>query len=98
MTLAEVPQSAHRWGHPRQLWMLLAVTVGMNFGFYGFRAFLALAYQLAGWIATSTTSSAQAGIGAYAEVYERLFLAGLGVSIVYLIAAPKMQKLMHGVH
>ena len=29
------------WGHPRQLWMLLAVTVGMNFGFYGFRAFLA---------------------------------------------------------
>ncbi|TAN05001.1 MAG: hypothetical protein EPN38_12200 [Rhodanobacteraceae bacterium] len=28
-------------GHPRLLWMLLAVTVGVNFGFYGFRAFLA---------------------------------------------------------
>ncbi len=30
-----------RWGHPRQLWMLLGVTVGLNFAFYGFRAFLA---------------------------------------------------------
>ncbi|HUX74301.1 MAG TPA: oligopeptide:H+ symporter [Steroidobacteraceae bacterium] len=29
------------WGHPRQLWMLLGVTVGLNFAFYGFRAFLA---------------------------------------------------------
>ncbi|MGH8428465.1 MAG: peptide MFS transporter, partial [Gammaproteobacteria bacterium] len=29
------------WGHPRLLWMLLAVTVGLNFAFYGFRAFLA---------------------------------------------------------
>ncbi|MEO9078097.1 MAG: hypothetical protein ABI268_02185, partial [Rhodanobacter sp.] len=30
-----------RWGHPPQLWMLLGVTVGLNFAFYGFRAFLA---------------------------------------------------------
>ncbi|MEO8742670.1 MAG: peptide MFS transporter [Lysobacteraceae bacterium] len=29
------------WGHPRMLWMLLLVTVGLNFAFYGFRAFLA---------------------------------------------------------
>lgn len=28
-------------GHPRLLWMLLWVTVGVNFAFYGFRAFLA---------------------------------------------------------
>lgn len=28
-------------GHPRLLWILLATTVGFNFGFYGFRAFLA---------------------------------------------------------
>ncbi|MDE2459987.1 MAG: peptide MFS transporter [Gammaproteobacteria bacterium] len=28
-------------GHPRMLWMLLAATVGINFAFYGFRAFLA---------------------------------------------------------
>jgi dipeptide/tripeptide permease len=201
-------------GHPRQLWMLLAVAVGLNFGFYGFRAFLApyiaqsfyaglgqaaaqrhadlltsgllalmyatpivggyladkvlvalsygliawairhalapdgklgwgvlagcywlqtlgelainpigysligllaapqdaslamggwyfgfaLAYQLAGWIATFTAASAQTGIAAYAQVYERLFVAGIVVSVLYLIAAPKVQKLMHGVH
>ncbi|HET8941662.1 MAG TPA: peptide MFS transporter [Rudaea sp.] len=30
-----------RWGHPRTLWMLLLVTVGLNFAFYGFRSFLA---------------------------------------------------------
>jgi len=29
------------FGHPSTLWMLLAVTVGINFAFYGFRAFLA---------------------------------------------------------
>jgi POT family proton-dependent oligopeptide transporter len=29
------------WGHPRQLWMLLAVTTGFNFSFYGYRAYLA---------------------------------------------------------
>ncbi|HEX7341431.1 MAG TPA: oligopeptide:H+ symporter [Rhodanobacteraceae bacterium] len=29
------------WGHPRMAWMLFAVTVGFNFAFYGFRAFLA---------------------------------------------------------
>jgi len=33
--------SPERWGHPRALWMLLAVTVGVNFAFYGFRAFVA---------------------------------------------------------
>lgn len=28
-------------GHPRMLWTILAVAAGINFGFYGFRAFLA---------------------------------------------------------
>ncbi|MGH7015442.1 MAG: hypothetical protein ACREEL_15090, partial [Stellaceae bacterium] len=37
----DTDRPADRWGHPRQLWMLLAVTVGLNFAFYGFRAFLA---------------------------------------------------------
>jgi POT family proton-dependent oligopeptide transporter len=76
---------------------LLAASEDASLAMGGWYFGFALAYQLAGWIATSTTSSAQAGIGAYAQVYERLFLAGLGVSIVYLTAAPKVQKLMHGV-
>lgn len=35
------PRADDRWGHPRQLWLLLGVSVGLNFAFYGFRAFLA---------------------------------------------------------
>jgi proton-dependent oligopeptide transporter, POT family len=69
-------------------------SLAMGGWFFG----LALAYQLAGWIATLTTSSAQTGIGAYAQVYERLFVVGVAVSLAYLVAAPKVRKLMHGVH
>ncbi|MHB1589191.1 MAG: POT-type proton-dependent oligopeptide transporter, partial [Metallibacterium scheffleri] len=36
-----LPDSGRFLGHPSLLWMLLAVTVGTNFAFYGFRAFLA---------------------------------------------------------
>ncbi len=35
------PDNRNFLGHPRMLWMLLAVTVGFNYAFYGFRAFLA---------------------------------------------------------
>ncbi|HET9819758.1 MAG TPA: peptide MFS transporter [Rhodanobacteraceae bacterium] len=35
------PDSPKFMGHPRTLWMLLVVTAGANFAFYGFRAFLA---------------------------------------------------------
>jgi POT family proton-dependent oligopeptide transporter len=40
-TAYPLPQGGSFMGHPRMLWMLLAVTVGANFAFYGFRAFLA---------------------------------------------------------
>ena len=33
--------AANFFGHPRMLWLLLAATVGVNFAFYGVRAFLA---------------------------------------------------------
>jgi POT family proton-dependent oligopeptide transporter len=69
-------------------------SLAMGGWFFG----VALAYQLAGWIATFTTASAQTGIAAYAQLYERLFLAGLAVSVIYLLAAPQVRKLMHGVH
>jgi len=38
---AHDPGFSNFWGHPRPLWMLLGVTVGLNFAFYGFRAYLA---------------------------------------------------------
>jgi proton-dependent oligopeptide transporter, POT family len=40
-TTYPLPQGGTFMGHPRLLWMLLFVTVGLNFAFYGFRAFLA---------------------------------------------------------
>ncbi|HUN28044.1 MAG TPA: oligopeptide:H+ symporter [Steroidobacteraceae bacterium] len=72
-------------------------SLAMGGWFFG----VALAYQLAGWIATLTTMAtrgAQAGIAAYAGVYEQLFVVGLIVSLVYLLAAPGVRKLMRGVH
>ncbi|HET9109037.1 MAG TPA: oligopeptide:H+ symporter [Steroidobacteraceae bacterium] len=77
---------------------LLAAPEDASFAMGGWYFGFALAYQLAGWIATLTTSGAQTGIAAYAHVYWELFIAGIAVSIVYLLAAPKLQKLMHGVH
>lgn len=77
---------------------LLAAPEDTSFAMGGWFFGFALAYQLAGWIATLTTSSVQIGIAAYAHVYERLFVAGIAVSVLYLFAAPKVQKLMHGVH
>ena len=77
---------------------LLAAPEDASFAMGGWYFGFALAYQLAGWIATLTTSGSQTGIAAYGHVYWELFLAGVGVSIVYLLAATKVQKLMHGVH
>lgn len=61
--------------------------------YFGF----ALADQFAGRFATLTTSSAQVGIVGYAPVYERLFVAGIAVSVLFLLAAPKVRMFMHGV-
>jgi proton-dependent oligopeptide transporter, POT family len=76
-------------------------SLAMGGWFFG----VALAYQLAGWIATLTTGAAgaagaagaQSAIAAYEHVYGRLFVIGIVVSLVYLLAAPRVARLMHGV-
>ncbi|MGH8217053.1 MAG: peptide MFS transporter [Steroidobacteraceae bacterium] len=73
-------------------------SLAMGGWFFG----IALAYQLAGWIATLTTGAAggagaQSAIAAYGHVYGRLFVIGIAVSLVYLLAAPRVTRLMHGV-
>ena len=77
---------------------LLAAPEEVSFAMGGWFFALALAYQLSGWIATYTAASAQSGIGVYGVVYERLFVGGLAVSIAFLLGAPKIRKLLHGVH
>ena len=73
-------------------------SLAMGGWFFG----VALAYELAGWIATRTvatgTGAHAAGIAAYAEVYGELFLMSLAVGLAYLLAAPWIRRLMHGVH
>lgn len=71
-------------------------SLAMGGWFFG----IALAYQLAGWLATLTTgtSVAHAGIAAYSHVYAQMFVVGGAVSLVFLLAAPWVHKLMHGVH
>lgn len=74
-------------------------SLAMGGWFFG----IALAYQLSGWIATLTTGAAGAAgahsaITVYGHVYGQLFVVGVGVSLVYLLAAPRVSRLMHGVH
>ena len=71
-------------------------SLAMGGWFFG----VALAYQLAGWVATQTaapTASALAGMAEYGKVYMQLFVAGMAVALVFLLAAPWIRRLMHGV-
>lgn len=60
----------------------------------GWFAGVAVSYVLAGQIAAFTTAG---GIEAYARVFEWLLIGGVAVALVYLLAAPAIVKLMHGV-
>ena len=80
---------------------LLAAPEEASFAMGGWFFGYAIAYQLAGWIATLTAgtgSVAHPGIEDYGHVYVRLFVYGTVVSLVYLLGAKPIRKLMHGVH
>ena len=67
-------------------------SLAMGGWFFG----IAMAYQLSGRIAAMTTSGAATGIAGYAQVYRDLWLIGLAIAVVYLLAAPRIERLMHG--
>ncbi|MDE2091323.1 MAG: peptide MFS transporter [Gammaproteobacteria bacterium] len=73
-------------------------SLAMGGWFFG----VALAYQLAGWIAIQTTPESAGntlnGIADYAHVYGLLFWLGMAVALVFLMTAPWIRRLMHGVH
>lgn len=97
-TLGELALSPIGYGLVGQLAAEEEASLAMGGWFFG----VALAYQLAGWIAIQTTpgnaASALNGIGDYAHVYGLLFWSGLAVAALFLLAAPWIRKLMHGVH
>jgi POT family proton-dependent oligopeptide transporter len=75
---------------------------GMAMG--GWFLSIAMAQYVAGIIAAIASGgggghgvAVDAGIGQYAETYMMLFWIGLGFGIAYLVVAPLINKLMHGV-
>ena len=74
---------------------------GMAMG--GWFLSIAMAQYVAGIIAAVASGggghgmAAGAGIGQYSETYMMLFWIGLGFGIAYLLVAPMINKLMHGV-
>ena len=66
------------------------VSLAMGGWFFG----VSVSYDLSGQIAALTT---RGGIEAYARVFEGLLYGGVAIALVYLIAAPWIVKLMHGV-
>jgi POT family proton-dependent oligopeptide transporter len=60
----------------------------------GWFAGVAVSYEMSGQIASFTTAG---GIGAYETVFKWLLIIGVAIAMAYLIAAPWIVKLMHGV-
>jgi POT family proton-dependent oligopeptide transporter len=65
-------------------------SLAMGGWFFG----VSVSYDLSGQIAALTT---RGGIAGYAHVFEWLLWIGVAVAIIYLVAAPWIVKLMHGV-
>ncbi len=98
-TLGELALSPIGYALIGQLAAPEEASLAMGGWFFG----VALAYQLAGWIATMTihvptTGAAMNGLADYAHVYSQLFGWGLAVALVFLLTAPWIRRLMHGVH
>ncbi|MGD8680599.1 MAG: MFS transporter, partial [Lysobacterales bacterium] len=75
---------------------------GMAMG--GWFLSIAMAQYVAGLIAAIASGGggghgveAGAGIEQYAQTYQMLFWVGLGFGLAYLLSAPLINKLMHGV-
>ena len=74
--------------------------VGLAMG--GWFLSIAMAQYVAGLIAAIASGggghgAAMSGIEQYSNVYMQLFWLGLGFGVLYLVAAPAINKLMHGV-
>lgn len=65
-------------------------SLAMGGWFFG----VSVSYDMSGQIAAFTTTG---GIEAYASVFEWLLIGGVAIAVIYLIAAPWILKLMHGV-
>jgi len=65
-------------------------SLAMGGWFFG----VSVSYDLSGQIAAMTTHG---GLAGYSQVFALLLWIGMGIAMVYLLAAPWIVKLMHGV-
>ncbi len=68
-------------------------SIAMGGWFFG----VSVAYSISGQIAALTTNGNYPGLAGYTHVFELLLWVGLVIGIVFLVASPWIQKLMHGV-
>ena len=68
-------------------------SLAMGGWFFG----VGVSYDLSGQIAALTTANGNTGIGGYEHVFAWLLIGGVIIALIYLIAAPWIVKLMHGV-
>jgi POT family proton-dependent oligopeptide transporter len=68
-------------------------SLAMGGWFFG----IGLSYDLSGQIAVTTTAHGNSGIVGYEHVFAWLLIGGVIIALIYLIAAPWIVKLMHGV-
>jgi POT family proton-dependent oligopeptide transporter len=68
-------------------------SLAMGGWFFG----VGVSYDLSGQIAALTTAHGQTCITGYEHVFAWLLIGGIAIALVYLIAAPWIVKLMHGV-
>jgi POT family proton-dependent oligopeptide transporter len=68
-------------------------SLAMGGWFFG----VGVSYDFSGQIAALTTAHGQRGIAGYEHVFAWLLIGGVAIALVYLVAAPWIVKLMHGV-
>jgi POT family proton-dependent oligopeptide transporter len=68
-------------------------SLAMGGWFFG----VGVSYDVSGQIAAMTTAHGNTGIGGYEHVFAMLLVGGVAIALAYLIAAPWIVKLMHGV-
>lgn|SRR5574337_572364 len=68
-------------------------SLAMGGWFFG----VGVSYDLSGQIAALTTTHGNTGIAGYEHVFAWLLVGGVAIALAYLVAAPWIVKLMHGV-
>lgn len=68
-------------------------SLAMGGWFFG----VGVSYDLSGRIAVMATAHANTGIDGYEHLFAWLLIGGVIIAVIYLLAAPWILKMMHGI-